>query len=236
MKHQKLVFPLLLFSIALLFTSCMSQKIYVCTEAFTNPDKTLSLSSNSSFAVVNPAPDNQDLFHKEVSKKIEKILLSKGYKTETIEKADHILAFSMGMNSQSVVENRLNYLPGGTITSNSHSNYSGGVGGTYGYVNGNNSTTTTLPGTYYTTPELVTYNGRWLKIIIVSGKDFRKNKQLEQLWESNSYSIGQSNDLRNIINYLLAANFKYFGKNIQKTTDEFNQDAENVQKIKKLCN
>jgi hypothetical protein len=70
---------------------------------------------------------------------------------------------------------------------------------------------------------------RWLLIKVVEGPAYRTQKTSPPVWVGEARSVGTSSDLRSVLNYLLVANFKEFGKNTgQAVTVEIKADNPEV--------
>jgi hypothetical protein len=69
---------------------------------------------------------------------------------------------------------------------------------------------------------------RWLLINVVEGPAYRARKDTRPVWTGEARSLGASSDLRTVLNYLLVADFKEFGKNTGKaiTREIKEQDPE----------
>ena len=57
---------------------------------------------------------------------------------------------------------------------------------------------------------------RRLLIKVVEGPAYRNQKTSPPVWVGEAHSVGTSSDLRQVLNYLLVADFKEFGKNTGK--------------------
>ena len=176
--------------------------------------------------------DQSDLFHKEVGYKIEKILKSKGHSIQCLAKADYVLAFTMGIKPESVLADEIVLTRDKTVAETTSTKYCKNPDDMKVYASEQTVSSTSVPGTVEIVPKEVVYQGRWLTTHVYKGKEFKKNDGAEQLWEAKSYSLGESDDLRNIVNYLLAANFKYFGERVHKKKDSFSKRNLDVQEIK----
>ena len=51
---------------------------------------------------------------------------------------------------------------------------------------------------------------------MVEGPAYRTQKISRPVWVGEAHSVGASSDLRTVLNYLLVADFKEFGKNTGK--------------------
>ena len=64
---------------------------------------------------------------------------------------------------------------------------------------------------------------------MVEGPAYRTQKTSPPVWVGEARSVGTSSDLRQVLNYLLVADFKEFGKNTGKAvTVEINADNPEV--------
>jgi hypothetical protein len=57
---------------------------------------------------------------------------------------------------------------------------------------------------------------RWLLIKVVKGPAHPAQKTAPPVWVGEARSVGASSDLRVVLNYLLVADFREFGKNTGK--------------------
>jgi hypothetical protein len=48
---------------------------------------------------------------------------------------------------------------------------------------------------------------------VYTSNPFTKNKDREEVWQASAISAGETGDLREIMDYLLASAFKHFGEN-----------------------
>jgi hypothetical protein len=71
---------------------------------------------------------------------------------------------------------------------------------------------------------------RWLQLTVVDGPAYRTEKIPKPVWVGEAHSLGASTDLRTVLNFLLVANFREFGKNTGKavTKEITAQDPEAV--------
>jgi hypothetical protein len=57
---------------------------------------------------------------------------------------------------------------------------------------------------------------RWLVLNVVEGPAYRTQKLSRPVWVGEARSVGTSSDLRTVLNYLLVADFREFGRNTGK--------------------
>jgi|GEM_PF-1261797 len=182
----------------------------------------------SSFYIVS-SKDNKQLFVKEVANKIAVVLEENEYIVTNAMKANYYLVFDFGMDSSRHIVNKWNYIPGQTKTTYGTSHNSQGLGGTsynsefgltnynaHGFGQTSYQEQSQTSGTFVPVPTEVTLFTRHLTITVYDASDYRKSKQKEQLWHATATSTGESADLREIIDYLLKATFKSFGKDTKK--------------------
>lgn len=174
--------------------------------------------------------DNQ-MFSKEVTQKIGRILESRGYfVTENVRKADYALLFNFGITSTQTTINVPKYIPGQSQTTQGSVYGSSGGYGSY-------QQTTQTSGTTVYVPENYIFFTRALAIDVYDAKLYRKNKKIEELWKANAISSGESGDLRYIIDYLLVTAFAHFGGDTGKYVEkELSVDDREVRKLRgEIC-
>lgn len=221
---KKFLVLFILTTVSFVIFSC-ARDSHLTTSTFVDT-KTLpqGFAQGSSFALLPMQKDNQ-LFSKEVSQKIEKILEGKGYTVKNPDKADYYLLFNFGMTSSTGTINVPRYIPGGTEKKEG-SIY--GVGGSVQYQE-----QTQKAGSTVYVPQTYTFYTRGLLVAVYDAKIYRKTKKEEQVWQGFSVSSGESDDLRQIIDYLLVSVFKYFGKNTYKNIEtNINERDEEVKKLR----
>jgi hypothetical protein len=184
---------------------------------YTEPAAQAQVRPGSSFFVMeNPKAPNP-LLDKEIKEKLNKLLLTHGYPVTTFERADFYLFYKYGMGAQSVSVTAPDYYGGvgwGVGYGGGGWGWGGGWGGPAFYLG--------LPLAGYSSDISPLYD-RWLQLTVVEGPAFRTQKLSRPVWVGEAHSLGTSSDLRTVLNYLLVANFKEFGKNTGKAvTREIN--------------
>jgi hypothetical protein len=181
--------------------------------------------AGSSFAIF-PAKDENPMFSKEVSQKISQILQDRGYRVESVKKADYVLIFNSAMTSTTTQINVPRYIPGQTQTT------SGSVYGNRGY-GGSYSEKTQSSGTTVYVPQDYTFFTRGLAVYVYDAEMYRKHEKEEQVWSGLAISSGENSDLRQVIDYLLISVFSYFGDNTKKSVKiDMAEDNEKVHKLR----
>jgi len=181
-------------------------------------------SIGSSFAIF-PDKEDSSIFSKEVSQKIAQILKDRGYKLESVKKADYVLVFNSAITSTTTKINVPKYIPGETHTT------SGSVSGNSGYV-GSYSERTESSGKIVYVEQDYTFFTRGVSVYVYDAKRYRKDKQEDQVWSGLAISSGENNDLRYVVDYLLVSVFSYFGDNTNKSV-KINM-AEDDEKVRHL--
>ena len=157
----------------------------------------------ASFYVIENKEAQNPLLDQEVKAKIDKLLEQYGYPLVSRDEADYYLFFSYGLGApQSVSVN----VPSWGVGIGFGTGYCG-PGAAYGFY---------WPGycPYYTETQAL-YN-RWLRLKVVEGKYYRETGKSHTVWVGEARSTGTSSDLREVLNPLLIAAFKQFGKNTSK--------------------
>ena len=181
--------------------SCSTVPTYnIKVNGYTDPATPALIRPGASFCVVENQQAKNLLLEKEIKEKLHKLLSNHGFSVTPFEKADYYLFFDYGMTVPSSV----------SVTP---PDYYGSIGWGWGYGWGGPSVYMGMPyGGYSTT----TLNDRWLLIKVVEGPPYRTQKVSRPVWVGEARSVGASSDLRTVLNYLLVAEFKEFGKNTGK--------------------
>jgi hypothetical protein len=174
----------------------------VKVNGYTNPGTAGEIKPGGTFFIMENKEAKNPLLEAEIREKISRLLTAQGYTvTTTFPQADYYLFFSYGMGEPRNVS---------IVTPD----YGYGMGWGWGFGG---------PGYYFMTAPLITYAprtstiyDRWLLINVVEGPPYRSRKESRPVWVGEARSLGASSDLRVVINYLLVADFKEFGKNTGK--------------------
>lgn len=194
---------------------CVPRFYNIRTGGFLDTTKGITeLSTGASFAVLENKQAENPIFDKEVKSKIEKLLVREGCSIESIDKAKYFLVFYYAIDTGRAVTGAFPvYHPGGTTYQSGTFNVYGSSGG-YGW--GGYSGTNTAPGyTTFVPVSHIMYTRR-LMLKVIDGDDYRNNRSEEIIWVGDTISSGSSSDLRDVIDYLLVATFKYFGQDTGK--------------------
>ncbi|MBS0634544.1 MAG: hypothetical protein JSR37_03680 [Verrucomicrobia bacterium] len=194
-----------------LFCSC-SKAFFVDSNAFSDKQAIpQGFPASSSFMVISLYQNNQ-IFAKDVTKKIQNILLDKGYTIAEDALADYYLIYDIKTKTSSSIRSVPKYIPGQT-----QSTY-GNIYGTQGGVASYQEKTQTAGTTIYV-PQQATHTKTHLSVWVYDAHLYRATQQEEQLWNCVS-STSIPYDLREIIDGLLLETFKHFGCDTNKEVTE----------------
>ncbi|MFZ5447528.1 MAG: DUF4136 domain-containing protein [Thermodesulfobacteriota bacterium] len=180
----------------------------VKVNGYTAPVAAGEIKPGSTFFVMENKEAKNPLLEQEIRDKITKLLEVRGYPvTTTFDKADYYLFFGYGLGEPRSVGVPEYY--GGV-------GWGWGWGGGWGCGWGGPAVCLGGPPYGYWWTDIVTLYDRWLQINVVEGPPYRTQKISRSVWVGEARSTGFSSDLRTVLNYLLVANFKEFGKNTGK--------------------
>ena len=194
-------------------SSCAGNSYYsVMVNGYTDPGTPAPVKPGGSFFVIENQETKNPLLEKEIKEKLIKLLLIRGYPVTTFEKADYYLLFGYGMGEPRSVS---------VVTPDYYGSLGWGWGGGYGWGGrggwggwGGPSVSVGMPWGY--SADTATRYDRWLLVNVVEGPAYRTQKISRPVWVGEARSAGASSDLRTVLNYLLVADFKEFGKNTGK--------------------
>ena len=202
---------LYLFSLSLIFLGlgCRAS-YYVGINGYSSTRKTLQVPQSASIYVVTDSNAPNPFLEKEIGMKIQKLLNAKGYNTGTEQTSYHLL-FDYGIDSGRTVTDTIPiYHPSGY--------YEDPPFFTPSYT------------TYVPYSEVI-YT-RWLVLRLIDGRVYRNSQKVEPLWIGEVTSAGPSSDLRRVVNYMLIAAFKHFGKDTgRQVTEVIMEDDERVKQL-----
>jgi hypothetical protein len=200
---QKATGFLAMLVIGLWLSGCSSFSTFtVKVNGYTDPSAPALVKPGGSFCVIENQEAKNPLLEKEIKEKLNKLLLTRGYPVTTFEKADYYLFFGYGMGEPRSV-------------SVATPDYFGSIGWGVGYGWGGPAFSIGVPYGGYPADRASLYD-RWLLIKVVEGPAYRTQKISHPVWVGEARSVGTSSDLRLVLNYLLVADFKEFGKNTGK--------------------
>jgi hypothetical protein len=183
-------------------SSCAGYNYNVKVNGYTDPTGPGQVRPGGSFFVMENPDAKNPLLDKEIKAKLNQLLTTRGYAVTTFEKADYYLFFGYGMGEPRSV-------------SATAPDYYGGFGWGVGYGWGGPAFAIGVPYGGYAADTATLYD-RWVLINVVEGPAYRTQKASRPVWVGEARSVGASSDLRTVLNYLLVADFKEFGKNTGK--------------------
>lgn len=192
---------LLFFLLATIFLTSCSRYIDTNTNTFADITKIPGGFPYGSSFVIQAEQDENPLFSREVANKIAELLTFSGYRVTNNKSADYVLTFNFGMTSETRIVNVPTYIPGPTETT------VGKIDSKDGRVSYEEKTE--RGGSVIFTPEAVTLYNRELILTV-----YDRNNQ--EVWQGSSLSTGSCSDLRDMMDYLLASSFQYFGHNTKR--------------------
>jgi hypothetical protein len=206
---QKVIGLLAMLVLGLGCPSCSSIPTYtIKVNGYTDPGTPGQLRPGASFFVMENKEAKNVLLETEIKAKLHKLLVTQGYSVTTFEKADYCLFFGYGMGEPRSVT---------VAAPDSYGGFGWGVGygrGGWGGWGG--------PSVYVGMPwggvaaDSATLYDRWLLLTVVEGPAYRTQKESRPVWVGEARSVGVSSDLRTVLNYLMVADFREFGKNTGK--------------------
>jgi hypothetical protein len=182
-----------------LIPSCGSRRATIVSNAFLDTAAIpYGFTMQSSFSIAH-ANAKDSMLAKEVSQKIEAALEDKGYTIADKNHAAYQLNFSYDMKKDINVMQTAKYVPGQTFWKF----------GKDGYEQMQSSGTTVY------TPEAITFFTKTLYMTVYS-----RDNAKDPIWQITVSSTDENSDLREIMDYLITAAFKQFGKNTKKNIKE----------------
>jgi hypothetical protein len=169
---------------------------------YTDPGAPAPVKPGGFFYVMENKEAKNPLLDAEVQGKITRLLETRGYPVTTFDKADYFLFFGYGMGEPRNVS---------VTTPDYYGGFGWGWGGGYGW--GGPSIYVGVPYGGYAVDTLY---DRWLVLNVVEGPAYRTQKLSRPVWVGEARSVGTSSDLRTVLNYLLVADFREFGRNTGK--------------------
>lgn len=215
---QKHISILAMLLIGLCLSGCSSVSTYtIKVNGYTDPGAPGLIKPGGSFYLMENPEAKNPLLEKEINGKITKLLEVRAYSVTTFEKADYYLFFAYGLGEPRSVS---------VVTPDYYGGFGWGWGGGYGGWGGP-AVSIGIP--WGGSADSATLYDRWLLIKVVEAPAYRAQKTSPPVWVGEARSVGASSDLRLVLNYLLVANFKEFGKNTGKAvTVEINADNPEV--------
>ena len=202
---QKAIGFLAALAVGLWLSGCSTATTYtIKVNGYTDPGAPMPVKPGSFFCVIDNQETKNPLLEKEIKEKINKLLITHGYPVTTFEKADYYLFFAYGMGEPRSA---------GTAAPDYYGGFGWGAGYGRGGWGGWGGPSVVLGVPFGGYPADTTLYDRWLQIKVVEGPVYRTQKISRPVWVGEARSVGTSSDLRMVLNYLLVADFREFGKN-----------------------
>ena len=197
---QKAIGFLAAIIIGLGLSGCNTVSPYsIKVNGYTAPGTPAPIKPGSFFGVIENKGAQNPLLEAEVKGKITRLLETRGYPVTTFDKADYYLLFAYGIGEPRSA---------GVVAPD----YFGSIGWGVGYGWGGPSFAIGVPYGTYAANGATLYD-RWLLVKVVPGPAYRDRQDTPPVWVGEARSVGVSSDLRMVLNYLLVADFREFGKN-----------------------
>lgn len=189
---------------SILLSACSTLRID--TTAYLSPSLTNTLPKDGKYFVsTSPVNPNNQLLHNEVKRKTEKLVSSKGYNlVSTLDEADWLIAFDFGLAN---TKTSTGAIPITTSQTSSFSTFNSDGTLTFG--------TYTQPSTTYY-PYSETSYSHYLNAYVIDILASRKKDETIIAWQGDSFSSGNSSDLRLVLDFLLVTTFEHFGTDTKK--------------------
>jgi hypothetical protein len=164
-----------------------------------------ALPKGAAFAVVENAQAANAIFDREVKRKIEKLLMMRGYRVDAPDKADFFLSYSYSIDPRLRNDAVAMYGP-------PEAEIVSGPDGRGGIT----TRAVMMPGPVSVMPVLTTEYAKHLMVKVADAGHLRSGQKENVLWIGQTSSADLSSDLRSEIDYLLVATFAHFGRDTGK--------------------
>lgn len=156
----------------------------------------------SSFFVISEKNVKNPIFENEIKSKIEGLLKQRGFNIGSFENADFFIDFVYSMSA------------GRVVTEIAPVYHSGGVGTVRTFSSSGRTSISYIDYPGYTTyyPHKYTVYTSTLVMDVLDAGIYRASKGKKNIWIGEASNCSEYPDIREAINYLLAASFGYFGQ------------------------
>lgn len=201
-KGMKTAFKCLLTGLLALFISGCAANYAVVTNTYldrTAPNP--GIPAGASFAVLTNKNAPNPLFDNEVKSKIQNLLLGRGYRLVPEDQAQFFATYTYDISGKTAATTRPDIVSGPGIVQ-------------HVYVNGSNQAYTIVSPSFsyvtYVTDYYNVYTAR-LFFKVLDAKAMRESGAQKVVWVGDTINESTNPDLRESIDYLLVATFKFFG-------------------------
>lgn len=172
---------------------------------YIDPSRPFKTGEGPIFIIEDPNTKNP-LLEREIVEKLNRMLKLKGYAQADFEKAKFYMQYSYGIGPEKTITSTMPvYTPGQTATITK----TGPKGTSYSTVQ--------VPGSTTYIPYTATVTDKWLFIKVLDGETYRNEGKDSILWIGEATTTSGENDIRHLINYLIAGISRYFGENTERT-------------------
>jgi len=173
---------------------------------YIDPSRPLNIEPGTKIHLVEDTKAKNPLLEKEIKGNLDNMLKLKGYEVTDSEAAGYYMLYGYGIGHERTITSTMPvYTPGKTATVTK----TGPKGTSYSTIQTSGSTTYV--------PYTTTVSDKWLYIKLVEGEDYRKEGRDIPVWIGEASITGEGGDIRELINYLIAGIYNYFGRKTEKT-------------------
>ncbi len=192
--------------VALATTAGCKSKYVVHVNGFLNQDRAEQVQPGACIAVAKNEAVVNALLESETRRRIEKLLLARGYTICSREKADYELRFRYNMDGgRTILRDRVVHEPGHTVRVLTHE---GGADSYSSYY---------VPGSTRWVTDAETVYGCWLMLELYDARgDGGESADDKPLWVGEMAASSRAPDLREMVGPMLLSGFEYFGRDTGK--------------------
>jgi len=190
---------LFVLAFAAVATAGCATRYHVTTSGYLDAAKPAGIPAGASFSLVPNNDVPNPLFDDEVRAKIERALAARGHRIEPAFSADFLVRYRTDNTGNRILTTRPERMYGPSVVQRV-------------YVSGSNQAYNVVTQTdaIYNVPETLTvYTSRLFLEVVPRGAA----EGTRPVWVGDSITESANPDLREVIDYLIAATFKYFGQN-----------------------
>lgn len=194
----------------IIFLAGCATAYHVKVNGYLDSPAAQTISSGVSFAVLLDKNAKNPIFEKEIKAKIENLLMKKGYRIASSERADFLLDFVYAMSA------------GRTVTEVVPVYHSGDVSTVRIFSRSGKERVAYIDNPGYTTyvPQKYTVYTASLNMGVFNAKAYRNSQERKEVWIGEASNTSENPDTRLAINYLLLGVFSHFAENTHATVVE----------------
>lgn len=203
--------------IALLLAGCAATRYEIKSSAFVDQAIHVGgIPGGSSFVVVQNMEVPNPLFDREVQSKVQMLLQNKGHRLTPLEEADYVVVYFYEIDAGRTVTT-LEPIIVDDYPRHSRTRFRG----RYGYIGDRYTDRYDRWSPSYITYvpiEYTIYTSRLL-VKVLDAATYRQTQEDKVVWIGDTVALGENQDLRDAIDYLLAGTMKHFGQSTEETLD-----------------